>query len=96
MRSTIACRGIHRLTSPPLPRPYVQGFFAVILEQTVSSIVRVPAAMAIGRSLSAPLLAINLMLYIISACLAGWALNRNMGATVGLGGGPVGKFVVRI
>lgn len=49
-------------------------------------------AFGIGRSLSAPMLVINFLLYLIAACLAGWALNRNMGATVGLGGGPVGKF----
>jgi hypothetical protein len=49
-------------------------------------------AFSIGRSLSAPLLVINFLLYLISACLAGWALNRNMSATIGVGAGPVGKL----
>lgn len=50
-------------------------------------------AIGIGRSLSAPLLVINFMLYLVSACLAGWALNRNLGATIGIGAGPIGKFL---
>lgn len=50
-------------------------------------------AFSIGRSLSAPLLVINFLLYLISACLAGWALNRNMSATIGVGAGPVGNIV---
>ena len=49
-------------------------------------------AFNMGRSLSAPLLVINFLMYLISACLAGWALNRNVGATIGVGAGPVGKF----
>uniref|UniRef100_A0A7I4DMC2 Uncharacterized protein n=1 Tax=Physcomitrium patens TaxID=3218 RepID=A0A7I4DMC2_PHYPA len=50
-------------------------------------------AIGIGRSLSAPLLVINFMLYLVSACLAGWALNRNLGATIGIGAGPIGNIV---
>lgn len=49
-------------------------------------------AFGIGRSLSAPLLVLNFFLYLISACLAGWALNRNLDATTGLGEGPVGEW----
>lgn len=48
-------------------------------------------AFGVGRSVAAPLLLINFVLYLMSACLAGWALNRNVDATVGKGAGPVGK-----
>ncbi|CAK9233932.1 unnamed protein product [Sphagnum troendelagicum] len=33
-------------------------------------------AFGVGRCLSTPLMVINFILYFISACLAGWALNR--------------------
>jgi hypothetical protein len=33
---------------------------------------------AIGLGLSAPLLVINFILYLISAALAGWVLNKNI------------------
>ena len=50
------------------------------------------AAMAfgIGRGLATPLLVINFILYLIAACLAGWALNRNFDAARGTGEGGVG------
>lgn len=35
-------------------------------------------AFGIGRGVSTPLLVINFILYLISACLAGWALNRQL------------------
>ncbi len=38
-----------------------------------------------GRGLGSPLLTINFILYVIAACLAGWALNRNIDASLGNG-----------
>lgn len=46
-----------------------------------------------GRTLPALVLLINFFLHLISACLAGWALNRNLGATIGIGAGPIGNVV---
>jgi hypothetical protein len=40
---------------------------------------------AIGLGLSAPLLVINFILYLISAALAGWVLNKNIDSTSGSG-----------
>jgi hypothetical protein len=33
-------------------------------------------AFGVGRALTTPLAVLNFILYLISACLAGWALNR--------------------
>jgi len=42
-------------------------------------------AFGVGRCLSTPLMVINFILYFISACLAGWALNRLIdGSGVGM------------
>jgi hypothetical protein len=49
-------------------------------------------AFGLGRGLSTPLIVINFILYLIAAALAGWALNRNINASVGTGEGPVGTF----
>jgi hypothetical protein len=48
---------------------------------------------AIGLGLSAPLLVINFILYLISAALAGWALNKNIDYDhlTGGTGGNIGK-----
>jgi len=35
-------------------------------------------AFGVGRGVSTPLLVINFILYLIAACLAGWALNRQL------------------
>ena len=43
-------------------------------------------AFGIGRALATPLLVINFILYLIAACLAGWALNRNFDRAQGEGG----------
>ncbi|KAH9538536.1 hypothetical protein CY35_15G011500 [Sphagnum magellanicum] len=40
-------------------------------------------AFGIGRGLSTPLLVINFILYLVAACLAGWALNRDIDSNVG-------------
>jgi hypothetical protein len=50
-------------------------------------------AFGLGRGLSTPLMVINFILYLIAAALAGWALNRNINASVGTGEGPVGTFL---
>ncbi|CAM6039166.1 unnamed protein product [Sphagnum compactum] len=42
-------------------------------------------AFGLGRGLSTPLMVINFILYLIAAALAGWALNRNINASVGTG-----------
>ena len=49
-------------------------------------------AFGIGRGLATPLLVINFILYLIAACLAGWALNRNFDAARGTGEGVVGTL----
>jgi hypothetical protein len=38
-----------------------------------------------GRGSGSPLLTINFILYVIAACLAGWALNRNIDTSLGNG-----------
>ncbi|KAH9550666.1 hypothetical protein CY35_10G083300 [Sphagnum magellanicum] len=43
-------------------------------------------AFGLGRGLSTPLMVINFILYLISAALAGWALNRNIDSTYGTAG----------
>jgi hypothetical protein len=40
-------------------------------------------AFGIGRGLSTPLLVINFILYLVAACLAGWALNRDIDSSYG-------------
>jgi hypothetical protein len=45
--------------------------------------------------LATPLLVINFCLYLIAACLAGWALNRNFDAGIGQGEGGVGNNVTQ-
>jgi hypothetical protein len=40
-------------------------------------------AMEVGRGLTLPLLVLNFCLYLIAACLAGWALNKNIDSSVG-------------
>ncbi|CAK9218845.1 unnamed protein product [Sphagnum troendelagicum] len=40
-------------------------------------------ALGVGRSLTLPLLVLNFCLYLIAACLAGWALNHNIDHSVG-------------
>ncbi|CAM6025282.1 unnamed protein product [Sphagnum balticum] len=53
--------------------------------------------MAFGRGLGSPLLTINFILYVIAACLAGWALNRNIDASLGSGAeSAVGNSAVKI
>jgi hypothetical protein len=49
----------------------------------------------LGRGLATPLLVINFCLYLIAACLAGWALNRNFDAEIGQGEGAVGNNVTQ-
>lgn len=45
-------------------------------------------AFGIGRGLATPLLVINFLLYLIAACLAGWALNRIIDHGTGAVGRP--------
>jgi hypothetical protein len=40
-------------------------------------------AMEVGRGLTLPLLVLNFCLYLIAACLAGWALNKNIDSSIG-------------
>jgi hypothetical protein len=40
-------------------------------------------AFGIGRGLTTPLLVINFILYLVAACLAGWALNRDIDSSNG-------------
>lgn len=47
-------------------------------------------AFGVGRGLATPLLVINFVMYLVAACLAGWALNRNLDAGTGTGEGGVG------
>lgn len=53
------------------------------------------AGAGLGRGLATPLLVINFCLYLIAACLAGWALNRNFDAQIGQGEGGVGNGVTQ-
>ena len=47
-------------------------------------------AFGIGRGISTPLLALNFSMYVITASIAGWALNKNIDSSAGAGG-YVGK-----
>ncbi|KAG0565449.1 hypothetical protein KC19_8G191000 [Ceratodon purpureus] len=53
------------------------------------------AGAGLGRGLATPLLVINFCLYLIAACFAGWALNRNFDAGIGRGEGGVGNNVTQ-
>lgn len=43
-------------------------------------------AFGIGRGISTPLLALNFSMYVITASIAGWALNKNIDSSAGAGG----------
>jgi len=43
-------------------------------------------AFGIGRGISTPLLALNFCMYVITAAIAGWALNKNIDSSAGAGG----------
>jgi hypothetical protein len=59
-------------------------------------------AFGVGRALTTPLAVLNFILYLISACLAGWALNRYIdygssgvfGYSSGIGNGATGYFLL--
>lgn len=53
------------------------------------------AGAGVGRGMATPLLAINFILYLVAACFAGWALNRNFDAADGTGKGAVGNNVTQ-
>lgn len=53
------------------------------------------AGAGLGRGLATPLLVINFCLYLIAACFAGWALNRNFDAGINRGEGAVGNTVTQ-
>ncbi|CAK9214640.1 unnamed protein product [Sphagnum troendelagicum] len=57
-------------------------------------------AMEVGRGLTLPLLVLNFCLYLIAACLAGWALNKNIDSSVGssyyVGNGATNFFLILV
>lgn len=43
-------------------------------------------AFGVGRGISTPLLVVNFSMYLVTAVLAGWALNKNIDSSAGAGG----------
>jgi hypothetical protein len=51
-------------------------------------------AFGVGRALTTPLAVINFILYLITACLAGWALNKYIDGG-GLGNAEVNQLLLQ-
>lgn len=52
-------------------------------------------AFGVARALAIPMLIINFVLYFVTACFAGWALNRNFDSNNKYGENEIGRSPTR-